>query len=157
MIAEHKLALATLRDKRFTPLLQRQLRRRNRTHGNNAAEMVAMCHRKAREGDRRFVELLDSRGDWLKHIAAEAAKPDVYFIAGEGTDLIKIGSSNDVRARLNDLQCGSPVPLRVIGIAKSGGVDLEYSLHSEFAGSRAHGEWFKVSAKLMERIAGLSA
>jgi hypothetical protein len=66
----------------------------------------------------------------------------VYFIAGG--DLVKIGKSFDVEARLRGLQCGSPVRLTLLGTVP-GYTELEAALHSHFAGRRTNGEWFDVT------------
>lgn len=65
----------------------------------------------------------------------------VYFIQAVGGGPIKIGMSNDPKERLATLQAGSPVMLRIIGIA-DGGQDKEMALHRRLAAHRLHGEWF---------------
>jgi T5orf172 domain len=66
----------------------------------------------------------------------------VYFIAGG--DLVKIGKTFDVEARLRGLQCGSPVPLTLLKTTP-GYTELETALHNHFADRRRHGEWFDVT------------
>lgn len=73
----------------------------------------------------------------------------VYFIGPEwGQKRIKIGyTRSTIRARLANLQTGSPYPLKLYAYME-GGQDLERVLHDTFAPMRLHGEWFNVAYKL---------
>lgn len=66
-----------------------------------------------------------------------------YFV--DGGELIKIGRSRFERLsyRMADLQCMSPVPLRLLRITR--GAIVESHLHDRFASDRAHGEWFNAT------------
>lgn len=66
----------------------------------------------------------------------------VYFIQAVDGGPIKIGYGADVTARLNGLQTGSPVTLRIIGICE-GDRELEQKLHKELAAHHVRGEWFR--------------
>lgn len=67
----------------------------------------------------------------------------VYVIGADGVSLVKIGRAVDVAHRLQNLQSGSPVKLRLLGVyAGIDGRILERSLHTELAPARRHGEWF---------------
>ena len=64
-----------------------------------------------------------------------------YFIQGEKTGLIKIGTSNNPMHRLMELQIGSPDTLIMLKYVDS----LTYpetELHQRFKHLRRHGEWF---------------
>ncbi|MEV4441331.1 GIY-YIG nuclease family protein [Streptomyces sp. NPDC049577] len=65
----------------------------------------------------------------------------VYVVGSPAARAVKIGVSNDPRARLADLQVGSPVPLLLLW-KTPGGQGLESALHAYFAPYRTHGEWF---------------
>lgn len=71
-----------------------------------------------------------------------AYQPLVYLLRGGG--LTKIGYSTDVKARLAAIRSHSPAPVQLVWLTP-GGVELERSLHEEFAPSRRHGEWFALS------------
>lgn len=73
----------------------------------------------------------------------------VYFISGAG--LIKIGFSIDPQLRLEKMQCGSPIPLKLLATT-NGGHKLEKVLHKRFAKDRQHGEWFEPSKELLTII-----
>jgi hypothetical protein len=82
----------------------------------------------------------------------------VYFITPEAVyhrrddDLqkVKIGYTRfHPGARLNDLQCGSPVTLELLAFVQ-GGVDLERAFHEAFAELRFQGEWFYLHGKLFD-------
>lgn len=74
----------------------------------------------------------------------------VYFIA-DGTGHVKIGISNDVPARMAQLQTGNPTRLRLLAVCP-GGEPLERQLHQQFAHVRAEGEWFQLTSELQALI-----
>ena len=76
----------------------------------------------------------------------------VYFIEAVGLDLVKIGFARDVAQRLTDLQCGSPVALRLLGTIP-GGLGMELFFHKDLAEYRVRGEWFALSDRLKKYIA----
>lgn len=66
----------------------------------------------------------------------------VYFAeAGRGGP-IKIGVTNDVPARIRDLQCANAKRLRLL-VTVPGDHKTENELHRRFAAERLNGEWFK--------------
>lgn len=81
----------------------------------------------------------------------------VYFIQAMRLGLVKIGQARDPIGRLCELQVGSPDQLSLLGSIRCAdtaeAVNLERSLHSQFAADRSHGEWFSPTADLMELIA----
>lgn len=83
--------------------------------------------------------------------------PGVYYVQGELTGLIKIGLSNNVQKRLNNIQGSPPDRIRVLAIdwrnADRGHVEAE--LHQRFRASRAHGEWFEPTPELLAHIAAV--
>lgn len=79
-------------------------------------------------------------------------EPIVYFIQAEGGGPIKIGTTTNIRQRLDSLQAGSPVLLRVLGTIPGNHV-LERALHQRFATARSHFEWFLPTPALMAFIA----
>lgn len=76
----------------------------------------------------------------------------VYFIQAIEGGPIKIGMSQNPERRLADLQVGSPVRLRIIGVAV-GGQQREAALHRRLAKHRVHGEWFADAPEVMAAIA----
>ena len=79
--------------------------------------------------------------------------PLVYFV---GTELIrgaavKIGTTTDLKQRFRSLRLASPVPLVVHAVAL-GDRHREVEFHREFRKHRLHGEWFKITPSLLERI-----
>lgn len=79
----------------------------------------------------------------------------VYFIAAKSVAMIKIGVTTDVRSRLCGLRNASPVPLEIAAVIP-GDIAIERQMHSRFASSRHHGEWFEASPEILEFIAGSS-
>ena len=65
----------------------------------------------------------------------------IYFVQSHSGGPVKIGFASNVRARLGELQVGSPVRLRVLGKC-SGTIEDERKLHQELKGHKVHGEWF---------------
>lgn len=86
----------------------------------------------------------------------------VYFIEAFGVQAlkrIKIGSSKDPKARLQELQVGSPVRLYLLGTIKCKSPDhairVENLAHNIFYKQRRHGEWFHLSKKHYKQIKSL--
>jgi transposase len=77
----------------------------------------------------------------------------VYFIGPvDGAGCIKIGRTNrKVEERFKDIQCGSPIRLKVLltVIAPSA---FEAWLHHRFAEDRSHNEWFHATPRLLSFI-----
>lgn len=72
----------------------------------------------------------------------------IYVIAETGTALVKIGMTDDPKARLNQLQTANPRKLyhRLLwsfGDRKTAS-DVEAFLHEVFATTRREGEWFEI-------------
>lgn len=70
--------------------------------------------------------------------------PWVYVIGAPGLPHVKIGTSTDPKARLRQLQPGSPFPLSILW-SVPGGITLERHLHDRLTAYRAHGEWFDIT------------
>lgn len=87
-----------------------------------------------------------------RYVAPRASR-FVYFVAGE-IGAVKIGSARDAEKRLRDLQCGSPIPLRILATV-SGGLKVEAEYHRRFAAHRLHGEWFERVPEIEAEIARL--
>lgn len=71
----------------------------------------------------------------------------VYFLQPEGGGNIKIGWAYDPELRLSQLQCGSPLRLRICR-THPGSISDEKGLHKIFAELREHGEWFRAHPAL---------
>lgn len=80
----------------------------------------------------------------------------VYFIQGETSKLIKIGYSQDVQGRLDNLRASSPESLLLL-IAINGDRQLEKQLHHRFSGLRKHGEWFCPDQEILDLIGDLKS
>lgn len=78
----------------------------------------------------------------------------IYFVEAVGVGNIKIGftGADDVQFRIDQLQTGCPVPLRLLN-AVPGTEQDEKDLHRRFAANRVHGEWFKPAPELLALIA----
>lgn len=75
----------------------------------------------------------------------------VYFIQAEHGGPVKIGYSESIGKRLEQLQTSSPYRLRVIGRMR-GGRTREKELHERFEHSRLNGEWFDLTDELQQLI-----
>ena len=67
---------------------------------------------------------------------------DLYIIECEGTDLIKIGRTNNPQTRISNLQIGCPFKLNIILILKGEG-HKEKELHKHLSVFLHEREWFK--------------
>jgi hypothetical protein len=98
--------------------------------------------------------------EWRARQAASPTNPrsfgefsGVYFVQVGG--FVKIGASDDVRARFRQLLCSSPyelVPLGFIYGDPDGTDELEADLHARFDELRHRGEWFRLEPSLREFI-----
>jgi hypothetical protein len=67
----------------------------------------------------------------------------IYIIGAQESPLVKIGTTDDVKRRLREIQNMSPVRLRVIWHAP-GDEKTERALHRRFKAYREWGEWFRL-------------
>jgi hypothetical protein len=104
---------------------------------------------------RQGVYTLTERGkavaQHLRHVEPSVTGGGVYFIQGELTRLIKIGYARVINSRMTLLQCGSPDVLRLVWHYEAP-QSHEAELHRIFASARAHGEWFRPEADLVNFI-----
>lgn len=81
----------------------------------------------------------------------------IYAIQSPYPRLMKIGFSKNPKARLAELQVGSPRKLRLLD-QWPGTAEQEREIHSQIATLRQHGEWFKIgyeqAAKVIETVTG---
>jgi hypothetical protein len=75
----------------------------------------------------------------------------VYFV--RGANLIKIGRTESIEARLLALRGSSPVPLSLVAAVYETALGLtEIDLHKRFRHLRDHGEWYHIQPELIEFI-----
>lgn len=75
---------------------------------------------------------------------------NVYFI--RSGELVKIGYTTDVIARLAQLQTGSANELHLLAVIERAAPSLERLLHSFFAETRVRGEWFSFTGTLARLV-----
>ena len=67
----------------------------------------------------------------------------IYLINAEGTDLYKIGFTNqNSNNRMKVLQTGCPYKLKLIDVF-NGGLAIEKEIHNTYKKVRKQGEWFE--------------
>lgn len=66
-----------------------------------------------------------------------------YLILDTGSNLLKIGRSQNPNSRIKNMQIGCGSTLKLIHVFNA---DIEQILHYRFEKNRKHGEWFDVSA-----------
>lgn len=96
------------------------------------------------------------RGGYLDELWAEFREefPDqylTYFIRARGMGDIKIGKSNQVRARVKSLWTGASRGLDLLACYPAS-VDHEGELKEEFAHLRLCGEWFRPGPELLTHL-----
>ncbi len=79
-------------------------------------------------------------------------KASVYFVQGETTRHIKIGSSSDIVRRLGQLRTGSGERHNFLGCLELADGWTESELHEDFAAHRVRGEWFEPVLRLRRFI-----
>jgi len=75
----------------------------------------------------------------------------VYSIQGESGGPIKIGYTQDIKARLSSIQTGHP-DILVLLACFPGNTKDERKLHEKFDAFRLRGEWFKPSEFILKQI-----
>jgi hypothetical protein len=74
----------------------------------------------------------------------------IYFAEQIGGSLVKIGWTKGCpKRRVQSLQTGSPVELRLLGTIPAESIEDEKRLHTQFAELRVKGEWFKRSKEIL--------
>lgn len=81
-------------------------------------------------------------------------EPQVYFLQKEGTDQVKIGTTNRLNARMSMLRREAGTGLKLLGCLL-GGREAEARLHQRFADYRIRGEWYRLEGKLAAFVAKL--
>lgn len=73
----------------------------------------------------------------------------IYFVQEVGLfrNRVKIGFTNDIKRRLDQLRVTSPSELKVL-LTLPGDMQTEAAYHERFSKYRLHGEWFKFGPKL---------
>lgn len=71
-------------------------------------------------------------------------EPAVYYM--QTGNPVKIGTSSNVLSRIEALR-----PERLLAL-EPGGYDLEAERHRQFAASRSHGEWFRLTDELASHV-----
>lgn len=79
-------------------------------------------------------------------------KTRVYFI--RSGKVVKIGMSDNVAKRMDQLKVSTHRKLKLVALA-DGGMALEKELHARFAAYRIRGEWFRWSQEISDYIADL--
>lgn len=79
----------------------------------------------------------------------------IYFIRGQRSGMVKIGSTENLKERLRALKVGSPERLEIMALME-GGAEEERRLHETFAECRSNGEWFHPRTELLAFIEKLS-
>ena len=75
----------------------------------------------------------------------------IYFIQQGIAGPIKIGKTEFVPTRMNDLQCANPETLRLVGLQDTDDY-IERMLHDKFSKDRIRGEWFNPSPEIVNYI-----
>lgn len=99
--------------------------------------------------------LSESRREEIIHRLTELSfhnRADVYFFRAAPSNLIKIGSSHDVRKRIVDVRFRSGMSALTCLAHTPGGSGLEHLLHRVFRHDREDGEWFRESPELLKLI-----
>ena len=75
----------------------------------------------------------------------------IYMVQAGENGPVKIGTAIDVPARIRELQCGNPEPLRLLRTL-DGGRDAEAWFHRHFRSSRYRAEWFSFCEEMLTAI-----
>jgi hypothetical protein len=73
----------------------------------------------------------------------------IYCLLARQAGRVKIGYTDDPIARIRALQTGCAEELEIVAIVR-GDMKQERQLHKQFAGHRAHGEWFHAHQEILD-------
>ena len=83
----------------------------------------------------------------------------VYVIGNDANDLLKIGYADNLKHRFSGMDCGSPVPIRLLHfiyfVGRLVSKSVESQVHDILSDKRRKGEWFDVT--LPEAAAAIAA
>lgn len=122
------------------------------------------CFDDDREGFLKFVDAnlsfaLEGIGDEIRKrlgMASHQANINVgcvYFVQVGCDGPVKIGFTRNLKQRLSALQTSQHEQLNLLGILEPATMQIERSLHIQFAEHRRGGEWFSNCEELQEYIA----
>lgn len=114
-------------------------------------------------GPMRHASRDPSRDAWvaLQQVSVQTAelppKPtpahSVYFIQAGSNGPIKIGYSSNVAKRIETLQTGNAISLRLLAsFSHPQAPNIERTLHEMFGDLRMEGEWFRYDARIVNLI-----
>ncbi len=82
----------------------------------------------------------------------------VYFV--ECNSVFKIGTTSDIKSRLNVMQTSNPTPIHLVYTISiplmRNHREVEKALHTIFENAYVRGEWYKITEQDIERIKLLS-
>lgn len=78
--------------------------------------------------------------------------PMVYFVRFPGLGFIKIGTTTNLKKRLDALRTSVPDGDLEVLLLLPGSYDLERSMHRQFRHLRVRGEWFRADDELLDFI-----
>ncbi len=81
---------------------------------------------------------------YLPYAARDQRRGSVYFIACDNR-FVKVGFTENVDARLADLQVGCPFELRVLGAMPDIHEEVERWFHAVLRFEHVRGEWFNLT------------
>lgn len=76
----------------------------------------------------------------------------MYFLQAENGGAIKIGRTENLRRRFADLQSGSPLRLKLLGVLKGAEREEEAAIHAALDRFRLHGEWFEPARDVLALV-----
>lgn len=79
-----------------------------------------------------------------------------YFVGSREQEVVKIGMTTKLKARMSSLRNSSPIPIKLFAVA-FGSPDIELVLHERFAADRLHGEWFKLTDEVNDCIESIKS
>lgn len=115
------------------------------TSTREATQLMRKGHRRQRRNPKRGIT---SRA--RSESRRITGKPYTYIIGSDESDKVKIGQTTHIAERLQALQTGSPVPLRLL--RKISGLHHEAILHRNLKQFHSHGEWYEKTTELVDYI-----
>lgn len=77
----------------------------------------------------------------------------VYLVNAQKTSFFKIGVTNNIKRRINDMQTGCPLKIKYVhAVYTEHGLEVENQLHSYASEYHVIGEWYELPFETVKRI-----
>jgi uncharacterized protein YozE (UPF0346 family) len=108
-------------------------------------ESVSACKEAITALERAWDEYVDVRSPIYPNDGTSL----VYFIHSPQTNMVKIGTTRNLDARLRSIRTSSATQIEILHTLE-GNCKIEKSIHRKYTRHKSHGEWFHLDGELLD-------